>query len=454
MAYTRVLAVALFAAPAVIVFGAHGCNGSDEPPIEDYCTWLARADTNCFQAYGEDVLQLNGTGRNSVPRCTNLSLVPTPDAAKIQTGSFQVRDKLEKCFLNDGGIVGFDPPIDLAALPIVADVAISLVNADETECATVTWADVDRFTLNFVGDVAVPPETAITEDQVAGGTFFMQRKVGRKTAAVGCPSGESHYFDLLQIGKCPEYTNVQPRAELVVIPGGLKADGTAAGPNDDPLLTKYGQVSLSVSYQPIGDNVSGLASTPVTYFKCVIPPPPERCADGIQNGDETDVDCGGTSMVGMSGQCDRCEDGAKCIIDGDCVSKDCEIKMGVSKCGVTPDTSSSSSSSSNSSTGSMMMPCGVDSMNCATCMTGVGNGGWTMGACAPFPAMCTNDANCNTAFATFKACMCNAQEQGDTTAQQGCKDVFKLSGANGTAYMDCIDTFCGGPLGAASGCNF
>ncbi len=43
----------------------------------------------------------------------------------------------------------------------------------------------------------------------------------------------------------------------------------------------------------------------------------ENCADGIQNQDETDVDCGGAA-------CDPCPDGSGCLVDGDCTSGDCD----------------------------------------------------------------------------------------------------------------------------------
>ncbi len=39
------------------------------------------------------------------------------------------------------------------------------------------------------------------------------------------------------------------------------------------------------------------------------------CTDGIQNGDETDVDCGGS--------CDPCTEGMACSVDADCLSGDC-----------------------------------------------------------------------------------------------------------------------------------
>lgn len=80
--------------------------------------------------------------------------------------------------------------------------------------------------------------------------------------------------------------------------------------------------------------------------------PGPSARDRKKNGDETDVDCGGKSTTGMSGPCDRCEDGAKCIENSDCVSGKCESKMGVRKCAVTPDpATSSSSAASSSSTG-------------------------------------------------------------------------------------------------------
>jgi hypothetical protein len=41
------------------------------------------------------------------------------------------------------------------------------------------------------------------------------------------------------------------------------------------------------------------------------------CTDGVQNGDETDVDCGG-------GTCPGCDDGEMCIENGDCQSQVCD----------------------------------------------------------------------------------------------------------------------------------
>jgi len=42
------------------------------------------------------------------------------------------------------------------------------------------------------------------------------------------------------------------------------------------------------------------------------------CEDGVENGDETDTDCGG-------GDCDPCPNGADCNIGGDCISALCDM---------------------------------------------------------------------------------------------------------------------------------
>ncbi len=48
------------------------------------------------------------------------------------------------------------------------------------------------------------------------------------------------------------------------------------------------------------------------------PPPPllPRCINGVKDGGETDIDCGG-------GTCPRCANGKSCSVDNDCVSGTC-----------------------------------------------------------------------------------------------------------------------------------
>jgi hypothetical protein len=49
------------------------------------------------------------------------------------------------------------------------------------------------------------------------------------------------------------------------------------------------------------------------------------CSDGVQNGDETDVDCGGGKAHCMvDGACPPCSDGLKCKVGTDCKSGVCE----------------------------------------------------------------------------------------------------------------------------------
>jgi hypothetical protein len=41
------------------------------------------------------------------------------------------------------------------------------------------------------------------------------------------------------------------------------------------------------------------------------------CSDGVQNGDESDIDCGGS-------RCNGCQDGKLCLVNGDCLSNACD----------------------------------------------------------------------------------------------------------------------------------
>jgi hypothetical protein len=49
----------------------------------------------------------------------------------------------------------------------------------------------------------------------------------------------------------------------------------------------------------------------------VAPPPPPTCTDGIKDGCETDVDCGGPT-------CPACPNGGGCAQNSDCQSGDCQ----------------------------------------------------------------------------------------------------------------------------------
>jgi hypothetical protein len=63
------------------------------------------------------------------------------------------------------------------------------------------------------------------------------------------------------------------------------------------------------------DCVNGICGTDM---RCATPAP--TCSDGILNSTETDVDCGGANMLHM---CPACADGKRCLVGGDCVSGVC-----------------------------------------------------------------------------------------------------------------------------------
>src|SRR5690606_37954329 len=48
--------------------------------------------------------------------------------------------------------------------------------------------------------------------------------------------------------------------------------------------------------------------------------------DGVRNGAETDIDCGG------GGLCQDCGAGKTCAVDGDCLSNDCDPQTDVCLC--------------------------------------------------------------------------------------------------------------------------
>jgi len=64
----------------------------------------------------------------------------------------------------------------------------------------------------------------------------------------------------------------------------------------------------------------------VLVAACMPNPPhdPKLCTDGVQNGDETDVDCGGS--------CTPCADGNRCATAGDCASGVCHDTCAAPTC--------------------------------------------------------------------------------------------------------------------------
>jgi cysteine-rich repeat protein len=79
---------------------------------------------------------------------------------------------------------------------------------------------------------------------------------------------------------------------------------------DGFVVDKVALVRTTITFTPSG---TGPNETPIVNDPCV---------DGSQNGDEADVDCGGSV-------CDGCADGDSCSADGDCSSGDCDTVQGV-----------------------------------------------------------------------------------------------------------------------------
>jgi hypothetical protein len=106
---------------------------------------------------------------------------------------------------------------------------------------------------------------------------------------------------------------------------------------------------------------------------CVLPPPPPpTCVDGLKNGGETDIDCGGPS-------CAPCGDGNTCLGNADCQSGNCD---GVC---ITPAPSCTDEAKNGQETG---VDCGGP--ECGPC--GDGNG-------------CTTDSDCQSGICENGACV-------------------------------------------------
>ncbi len=107
--------------------------------------------------------------------------------------------------------------------------------------------------------------------------------------------------------------------------------------------------------------ILGLALLALTSSSCIVVVA-TSCSDGIINGDETDVDCGGRS-------CAPCGDGRGCISGQDCVAGVCNG----GRCGVVVTPTCSDGIQNGSETG---IDCGG---SCPSCVN------HPLGADAPFP---------------------------------------------------------------------
>lgn len=312
----RVLLVP-FALPFTIAIAAHGC--SSGPPLEDFCAFL-RDPASCYSAFHKDLGEKCGF----------------VDAANAK-GSFGARAMLDVCVLmKQGGQVVFDPPLDVAKFPPTDPVKVKFVKADGSECGSVEITEPSLFTLTINAPPAVDAgaDAAVDPDApLQGGTLAVAGVAGMSTLDLSCPARipngapETHHFNNLQLSECPAFADIAPRAVM---------SGSIGG------VSKAGSLSLAIHYPPASGvglggtdarNMEGTVTADlVTYFDCVIPAALPLFQDGIKNGGESDVDCGGPEDTDQHPI--RCKEGQACVCDTDCKDGKCSVDpmSGAKKC--------------------------------------------------------------------------------------------------------------------------
>lgn len=320
---SALLGAALIPIPSLV---AYGCDSPTQ--FDDLCGWT-RDSENCYREFFVDVGARCGV------------------AGQTRPGEFAGRDKLDSCFLVEGGIIEFEPPLSLLGPGQTTDEftgvtepqKMTFINSDQTECGFVEFRAKYDFTVSINGE-ALPDAGVdandLPESFVVGGTFDIRGSrsdIGAtapsnsESYGVTCPSdvdptaqtqgAPTFLFNRLQITNCRQFEPILPHAEIDFNPGGIGQTGV---------------VRLNVFYPPelTFDEAGEIEGTPspqaVNYFECFIPAAPPTCENGIKDGSETDQDCGG----GFCSQ--RCGDGQLCINDADCISGTCAIDMGIKKC--------------------------------------------------------------------------------------------------------------------------
>lgn len=274
------------------VFLGYGCDSATQ--FDDLCGWLADPQ-NCYREFFIDV----------GARC---------GAADVKAGQFLARDKLDLCILTEGGQVVVEPPIDLANPPPdnLEPITFKLINSDATECGKIEFGAKYDFSITINGDPPPADGSDPPESAVEGGTFSMRGGDSSDILETSCPGSTGSFtFDRLQVTRCDQYEDILPHAEIDFNAGGIDQAGV---------------IRLYVYYPPQEGELSGAAPVPVNYFECIIPPAPQPCQNGVKDGSETDVDCGGSFCP------TKCQDSQSCISDSDCASNVCGLVMGIKMC--------------------------------------------------------------------------------------------------------------------------
>ncbi|HZF51794.1 MAG TPA: hypothetical protein VE093_24235 [Polyangiaceae bacterium] len=319
------------ALPIPLAVLAYGCDAR-APSIQDYCGFLRNED-NCYLTLLRDM-----SNAESV-RCGLIDTAKeTDDLSKwnARKGSFVARDKLDICVFEEGGSITFEEALDLEAFPPTG-VGFTMKDDKGEVCGTFTFKGPYDYSIEIapadslggdvvnVPDVACAPADGKTDDvqgtddlggdEVCGGSFISASPDGDFIDTT-CGKEEHHFISSqLEQPACANQKALVPRYQIDAAPGGINADG---------------HIAFRVFYPVANQDQTGASITSfgVTYFNCRIPAAPKACCNGVQDGSETGVDCGG------NGGCDLCQAGQGCIGDGDCLNKTCIVEptSGIKKC--------------------------------------------------------------------------------------------------------------------------
>ncbi|WP_437954496.1 hypothetical protein WME76_23220 [Sorangium sp. So ce119] len=336
----RYVLLAAAVAPILAVTAAVSVPGCGEE-FENICVFLDDS-SSCYHEFRTE----------TSTRCW-------PSGESSPVGTFASREKLDVCFLEGGGQIVFDPPLDIAAFPPTS-IAFKRLDTQAAECGAVTLSG--EFSYSVTVQVPCTPEDvdagaeacadpATDSTGQIGRTITLATPEARDVLDVSCADGTSHHFNRADIQECAVrgQAKLQPRAVLEANPGNQPP------PDADPTVpetteTYGGFIKLSIRYpqseateevEENGKKVKQVFKDPevIEYFNCRIPPPAPICANGQKDGLETDVDCGGTL-------CDkRCGDGQSCAVVGDCSpGMSCTLdSSGFLKCQAPDDSSASAS---------------------------------------------------------------------------------------------------------------